>query len=126
MQVQQVTMQAIATPGASVRPSGSQVADPPLPGGQAAPQAADARPMHQPSEAEVRKAVERANAQVAELNENIRFGFSDAAGMLYVQVVDQSSGEVIRQIPSKEFLAAQAAAKAEAAKATGLLLNRQG
>ncbi len=130
MQVQQVTMQAIATPGASVRPSGSQVADSPLPGGQAAPQAADARPAratgHQPSEAEVRKAVERANAQVAELNENIRFGFSDAAGMLYVQVVDQSSGEVIRQIPSKEFLAAQAAAKAEAAKATGLLLNRQG
>ena len=123
MQVRQVNMQAIATPGASVRPSGSQVvADSSRARAASQPRVSE----RQPPEAEVRKAVNQANADMAGLNENIRFGFSDEAGMLFVQVVDQRSGEVIRQIPSKEFLAAQAAARAAAQKATGLLLNRQG
>jgi len=80
----------------------------------------------QPDVQDVRRAVNRANKQIAGQNEGIKFGFSEATGQLFVQVVDKDSGEVIRQIPSREFLAAEAAARNIAQSATGLILNRHG
>lgn len=88
-----------------------------------------AQPRHaaaQPDVQDVRRAVNRANTQIAGQNEGIKFGFSEATGQLFVQVVDKNSGEVIRQIPSREFLAAEAAARNIAQSATGLILNRHG
>jgi len=104
---------ASLTPGSvSVRPSGSQSSST-----AAAPQRDSAQPTRQ----EVEQAINRANARMAEANQGIRFGFDDAAGQLVVKVVDQGTGEVIRQVPSKEFLAAQAAAR----EAIGLLVDKQ-
>lgn len=80
----------------------------------------------QPDVQDVRRAVNRANTQIAGQNEGIKFGFSEATGQLFVQVVDKDSGEVIRQIPSREFLAAEASARNIAQSATGLILNRHG
>jgi len=76
----------------------------------------------QPDAGRVRQAVARANAKLEGKNEGIQFSFSDVTGQLVVQVVDQQSGAVIRQIPSKEFIAAEAAAR----ESTGLLLDGTG
>ncbi len=114
--MQGVTQIKIAslTPGSvSVRPSGSQSSSTAV----SSPAADSAQPTRQ----EVEQAISRANARMAAANQGIRFGFDDAAGQLVVKVVDQGTGEVIRQVPSKEFLAAQAAAR----EAIGLLLDKQ-
>jgi len=69
----------------------------------------------------VQRAVEQANAQVAGINERLSFGFVQELGQLVVQVTDKNSGEVIRQFPSKEFIAHQIASK----EFLGMLLDKQ-
>ncbi len=75
----------------------------------------------QPSSQEVQRAVVQANAQIAGLNENLSFGFVKELGQLVVQITDKNSGEVIRQIPSRDFIAQQIASKAF----LGMLLDKQ-
>jgi len=75
----------------------------------------------QPSSQEVQRAVTRANVQIAGLNESLSFGFVKELGQLVVQVTDKNSGEVIRQFPSREFIAQQIASKAF----LGMLLDKQ-
>jgi len=75
----------------------------------------------QPTAKQVEMAVSNANAQIAGQNEQVSFGFVKELGQLIVQVTDKSSGEVIRQIPSKEFIAQQIAAK----NFIGKLLDKQ-
>jgi len=75
----------------------------------------------QPTVQQVQRAVEQANAQVAGLNERLSCGFVQELGQLVVQVTDKNSGEVIRQFPSKEFIAQQIASKAF----LGMLLDKQ-
>jgi len=70
----------------------------------------------------VQQAVARANAKLAGMNEGIQFSFSDVTGQLVVHVVDRQTGAVIRQIPSREFIAAEAASR----ETTGLLLDGKG
>jgi len=53
---------------------------------------------------DVQKAVQYANAQMAGSNENISFGYEEQLGQLVVQVTDKASGNVIRQLPSKNFI----------------------
>ncbi|GAV19096.1 flagellar protein FlaG [Mariprofundus micogutta] len=73
------------------------------------------------SEQEVRQAVERANYEMAGSNEAISFGYEKRLGMLYVQVTDRNSGEVVREIPSKEFIQHKIAMR----EMVGLLLDKQ-
>jgi len=75
----------------------------------------------QPGSQEVQRAVAQANAQIAGLNESLSFGFIKELGQLVVQVTDKNSGEVIRQFPSREFIAQQIASKAF----LGMLLDKQ-
>jgi len=53
---------------------------------------------------DVQRAVQHANAQLAGSNENISFGYEEQLGQLVVQVTDKTSGAVIRQLPSKDFI----------------------
>jgi len=73
------------------------------------------------TEQEVRQAVEQANFEISMNNEDISFGYEKRLGMLYVQVTDKSSGEVVREIPSKEFIQHKVAMR----EMVGLLLDKQ-
>lgn len=44
------------------------------------------------------------NEMAKPLQTRIRFGFSDEAGMMYLNVIDGDSGQVIRQFPSNEAI----------------------
>ncbi len=75
----------------------------------------------QPTDQQVQHAVNQANTQMAGLNEQISFSYVKQIGQLVVQVTDKRSGELIRQIPSKLFVAEEIAARAF----LGTLLNRK-
>lgn len=72
------------------------------------------------SEQEVRQAVEQVNIEMSGSNEDISFGYEQRLGMLYVQVTDKSSGQVVREIPSKEFIQHKVAMR----EMVGLLLDK--
>lgn len=73
----------------------------------------------QASEQQVKQAVDQANMQIAGSNESIGFGCEEKLGLLYVQVKDKNSGEVIREIPSKDFIQNKLAMR----ELVGLLLD---
>jgi len=75
----------------------------------------------QVSRKDVEKAVIQLNAEMASTNESITFGYEAKLGQLFVQVTDNKSGEVIREIPSKEFIAHRIAMR----EMIGLLLDKQ-
>jgi len=116
--VTQVSNAALSSSSVDVHPSSTTVARP-LVG--STPNQDGATNQQQPTVQQVQRAVAQANTQVAGLHENISFGFVKELGQLVVQVTDENSGEVIRQFPSKEFIANQIAAKAF----LGMLLDKQ-
>jgi len=75
------------------------------------------------TEKEVRQAIEQASVDIqsAGLSETIGFGYEAKLNMLYVQVKDAKSGEVIREIPSKDFIKHQLAMR----EMVGLLLDKK-
>ena len=73
------------------------------------------------TEQEVQKAVSQVNLEMSGSNEDISFGYEKRLGLLYVQVTDKNSGEVVREIPSKEFLQHKVAMR----EMVGLLLDKQ-
>ena len=73
------------------------------------------------SEQEIRQEVAKANVEIAGSNEAISFGYEAKLGLLYVQVTDANSGEVIREIPSKDFIQHRVAMR----EMIGLLLDKQ-
>lgn len=75
----------------------------------------------QVSSEELRRAVDEANREMASSNEAISFGYEEKLGMLYVQVTDSNSGEVVREIPSKDFIAHRVAMR----EMIGMLLDKQ-
>ena len=76
----------------------------------------------QPSEQEVQKAVAAANSEFSGPNEKIAFGYEKRLNMLIVQVQDRNTGEVVREIPPKEFIDFKVAMR----ERIGLLLDKQG
>ena len=72
------------------------------------------------TEQEVQKAVSQINQEMAGSNEDISFGYEQRLGMLYVQVTDKNSGQVVREIPSKEFIQHKVAMR----EMVGLLLDK--
>ncbi|MFY4689810.1 FlaG family protein [Campylobacter jejuni] len=44
------------------------------------------------------------NEQMDSLDTNVRFGYSDKIGSMYISVVEKSTGREIRQIPSEEAM----------------------
>ena len=44
------------------------------------------------------------NEQMDSLDTNVRFGYSDQIGSMYISVTEKSTGREIRQIPSEEAM----------------------
>jgi len=74
----------------------------------------------EPSLKEVKQAVESVNQQLGGASEKVTFGYEAKLNRLYVQVTDKSSGEVIREIPSKDFIKHQLAMR----EMIGLILDK--
>ena len=74
------------------------------------------------TEQQVQKAVNEANADFSGSNESVAFHYEKKLGLLYVQVTDNQSGEVIREIPSKDFINHRIAMR----EMIGLFLDKQG
>ncbi|HDZ5065420.1 TPA: flagella length regulator FlaG [Campylobacter jejuni] len=48
--------------------------------------------------------VKKLNEQMDFLDTNVRFGYSDELGSMYISVVEKSTGKEIRRIPSEEAM----------------------
>lgn len=48
--------------------------------------------------------VERLNRNMEALDTNIKFGFNDKISIMYVNVMERSTGQTIRKIPSEEAM----------------------
>ncbi len=75
----------------------------------------------EPSRADVSKAVDNINQAMRSLSQGLEFSIDDDSKRMVVKVVDQQTGDVIRQVPTVEAL--------EIAKALdrvqGLLIRQQ-
>lgn len=91
----------------------------PVPDAAALPGKSRAAPREEPGPQ--RKAPER-NAEAAGLNRALRFRVHEGTGRIFAQVVDRSSGEVLRTIPPEELLQVLARVR----EMVGLILDRQG
>ena len=84
-------------------------------------QLAQNQPEPMVSEQELKQVIQQANQSFAGSNESVSFTFEEKLGQLFVQITDSTSGEVIREVPSKEFIQHQVAMK----ELVGLLLDKQ-
>ena len=69
----------------------------------------------------IKKAVEKANARLtAASSERLSFGYEERLNRLYVQIKDNATGEVVREIPPKKLIEQQAAMS----EMIGMILDR--
>lgn len=73
-------------------------------------------------EKQLQQALQQLNREASSMNAKVSFRYDRRINQLYVQVVDRDSGEVVREIPPKEFLEHKAAMS----EFIGLLLNKKG
>jgi len=73
------------------------------------------------TEKSVQEAVNQANQMLASSgsNETISFAYEEKLNQLFVKIVDQNSGDVVREIPSKDFIRHQIALR----EMIGLILD---
>jgi len=112
------TSQAAADP-ASTTPSGTaQVSQPEQSSGTG---------QAEPSVSKVQEAVQKINTSPAVQSQGIEFSIDSTSHRIVVKVVDQSTNQVIRQIPSKEALAiADSLDESQGGQSTqGLLIKQQ-
>lgn len=83
----------------------TEVASLPDNGGQALPINGKQQPPQTANTVEVREAVSTINKVVQSLQRDLSFNMDEDSGKTVIRVVDTESGELIRQIPSKEVLA---------------------
>jgi len=84
---------------AAVRSGGAQTNAPVV-----TEQVSQQSPGDQPSLQDVKKAVQQANISLQGSNESITFGYEEQLGQLVVQISDKTTGKVIQQLPSKDFI----------------------
>jgi flagellar protein FlaG len=113
MAIQQVTA---AGAGATVSPARAAASDPapahaPLP---------EARPVRLTA-AQVEQMVQEVRQVVAPVAQNLRFSIDEGSGRTVVKVVDAQTEEVLRQIPSEEWLSISKALD----KLQGLLVSNE-
>ncbi len=56
-------------------------------------------------ESQLKKAVDSANAAIKDISSDLEFSADPSTGKTIVRVIDRSTQQVIRQIPSEEMLA---------------------
>jgi len=121
----------IDPPGSPASPASPTPASPPSPPPAArravpapapapAPASAAAKPA--PSPAQVNAAVSRLNQAAQANSQGLEFSVDSDSKRTVVKVVDQSTKEVLRQIPTQEAL--ELAKALEAATRTGLLIQQ--
>lgn len=71
--------------------------------------------------AQMERSLETVNRAASAANEKISFVLHDGSGRLMVQVLNSSTGEVIKEIPPKEILDAEARIR----EMIGLFLNEK-
>lgn len=70
---------------------------------------------------EVKQLVEQANMRLAGANnQRVSFGYEERLNLLYVQIRDNVTGEVVREIPSRELIEQKAALS----EMIGMILDR--
>lgn len=79
------------------------------------------RQAEQPTREQVAQAMSKVKEALPELAQNLQFSIDDDTGTTVVKVVDASTNELIRQIPSEEMLAISKAIDAF----TGLLIKQK-
>ena len=66
----------------------------------------DPAPQQQPSNEQIQKAIEAIKVHIKPMTSNsLQFEVDAASGRTVVRITDANTGDVIRQIPSKEMLA---------------------
>ena len=65
------------------------------------------RESSQPSSQQLEQAAEKLNKQVQSLKRDLHFSVDDETGETVIRVVDSASKELIRTIPSEEFVSIQ-------------------
>lgn len=92
------TLPGAGVPGAAAAPGETRQAP--------APQAQEARkavPEADHSTA-LKRALEEMQNEVGALSRELNFSFDEDAGRIVVKILDSDSGEVLKQIPSEDFL----------------------
>ncbi|MDQ7001090.1 MAG: flagellar protein FlaG [Ghiorsea sp.] len=79
------------------------------------------KPESMVSEQELKQVIQQVSQSFAGSNEAVSFTYEEKLGQLFVQITDSTSGKVIREVPSKEFIQHQVAMK----ELIGLLLDKQ-
>jgi len=75
-----------------------------------------------PTEAELQKSVQDANIAFAGSSQKISFIYEKRINQMFVQIVDKASGEVIKEVPPREFIEHKVAMH----EFIGLLLDKKG
>lgn len=105
---------AASTPAAAAAPSVSRPGQTNAGSGQTQRQpAAD--------QAEVRQALDEVREALAPVAQNLQFSIDDETGTTVIKIIDSSTDEVIKQIPSEEILAIAKAID----KLQGLLIRQE-
>lgn len=114
-----------ATAGAALRSSDGPAARPvPAQTGDAATAARAAAPAATPpaaSQADIRQAVDEVRNAISPVAQNLLFSIDEDTNKTVIKIIDSSTDEVIRQIPSEEFLAMSKALD----KLQGLLIRQE-
>jgi flagellar protein FlaG len=86
--------------------------------GKGLPPGGDAPPPAAPQAPDLSRAIAALNRFLADSQRSFRFQVDDASGRTIVRIVNPATGELVRQIPSEDVLAA-----ARALRDTGNLLD---
>jgi len=81
---------------------------------------ANGREAREVSREEIERSLETLNRAAETANEKLSFVLHDASGRLMVQVINANTGEVVREIPPREVLDAEARIR----EMIGLFLNQ--
>ena len=57
-----------------------------------------------PSKNELKNTIEHLNKHMEDLDTNVKFGFNDKVEHMFVNVMERSTGKIIRKIPTEEAM----------------------
>jgi flagellar protein FlaG len=102
-----VTAAPARTPAPTVQKSADAVSRSGTPAGNAVPGSGQSLPPPEPpvSAADVERAVQHLTELMSETQRSLRFQVDEISGRTVITVLDAETQEVVRQIPSPEFLA---------------------
>ncbi len=129
MSIQAISSSLSPAPGSMSLPASGAAAAVPLPGAQKGTEAPHvigaagqtAQQSLPPGLAQVQQALDEVREAISPVAQNLLFSIEDETGQTIVKVVDASTDEVIRQIPSVEIVAIAKAL----GKLQGLLIRQQ-